>query len=83
MTTGGLGDCNAGSSGSFALTTAEFEYDVESVCAQRCRQCRRCRYVSFSKQWKDCSWFHQCPIRELETATKGFWTVPVSSSVVG
>jgi len=83
VTTGGLGDCNAGSSGSFALTTAEFEYDVESVCVQRCRQCKRCRYVSFSKQWKDCSWFHQCPIRELETRTKGFWTVPVSSSVVG
>ena len=80
VTNGDQGDCKAGSSGSFALTTAELEYDVESACVTRCRQCSRCRYVSFSKQWKDCSWFHQCAIRELETRTKGFWTVPVRPS---
>ena len=37
------------------------------ACAAACAECPRCAYISFSKQWNDCSWFHRCNPNVLET----------------
>ena len=47
-------DCWLGVEGSFAKTT------TMASCLRRCAGCARCRYVSFSKQRQDCSWYSQC-----------------------
>ena len=42
-------------------------------CAALCLQCGRCRFVSFSTRYRDCSWFHTCPA-PLKTDLRGFMT---------
>lgn len=34
-----------------------------SACAARCKECSRCRYVSYSLQHRDCSWFNDCRVQ--------------------
>lgn len=60
------GDCGAGSSGSWlfgrASTNASFSVVDEVDCVRHCiENCPRCRYVSVSALWEDCSWYHACP----------------------
>ena len=34
-------------------------------CAEQCKKCTRCNYVSFSRAAADCSWYYACraPLR--------------------
>ena len=36
-------------------------------CLRRCAGCRSCRFVSFSVDWKECSWFRTCNFSGLVT----------------
>ena len=52
-------------------------------CVRRCTACDRCRYVSFSTQWKDCSWFFACDLATLRHDVFGFRSAAVSSNITG
>ena len=49
-------------------------------CVRRCKACDRCRYVSFSTQWKDCSWFFACDLAALRHDVFGFRSAAVNRS---
>jgi hypothetical protein len=49
-------------------------------CVRRCKACDRCRYVSFSTQWKDCSWFFACDLAALRHDVFGFRSAAVNGS---
>ncbi len=74
-TTDGVeGDCRAGAKGSWALnkSVATSWRLAAAECTARCAACDRCRYVSLSPRFLDCSWFHQCDIHMLRTDVDGF-----------
>ena len=53
------GDCTGGDKGSMRLS-AEAAWSFRSSaaeCARRCLDCERCRYISFSVGFRDCSWY--------------------------
>lgn len=63
------GDCLAGWGGSWALGP---HLCTASQCATRCRlDCPRCRYISFSLDHQECSWYHACPIDTLRQDVGG------------
>ena len=45
-------------------------------CVERCRACRNCNYVSFSRSsaHNDCSWFRACPKLSLGGDLRGYFT---------
>ena len=50
-------------------------------CLSRCMRCSRCRFVSFSARFQDCSWYHSCGRPALEQAAgTGHLTRRVRSS---
>lgn len=87
-TTGIVGDCGAGNSGSFMLTPppegaandASHERSLVAHCLALCAGCERCRFVSMSAQWNDCSWFHECSLNRLNKKTAGFFSGPALSN---
>ena len=75
----GEGDCAAGRQGSWALSHTEAAtVGAARACATRCRACARCRVYSYSTEWMDCSWFHDCDLGSLSNAVKGFRTREVA-----
>ena len=46
-------DCAAGSMGAWTETST-------TGCIQRCLECARCHFVSFSAELQDCSWYIKC-----------------------
>lgn len=76
-TVAGQSDCVAGGSGSRTLTASELVSwsAAHSACTAVCSRCARCRYISFSLKWKDCSWFHECDTSALQNHIEGFRTV--------
>ena len=75
---GRVGNCLSGKKGTVRLPfvnqrswQAAFSY-----CAERCASCERCRYISVSIDWKDCSWFHACNMDALRNEPKGFKSAP-------
>ena len=48
------GDCGSGHLGAW-----EGVPSLEA-CAEKCRGCARCRFVSFSRKFSDCSWYSAC-----------------------
>jgi hypothetical protein len=75
----GVGDCQAGRAGSWELTASETAdlATARSACQRRCEACGRCRYMSFSVLWKDCTWHHMCDLKALRRDVRGFLTVAV------
>ena len=65
--TSGQSDCAAGDMGSWLLSAAEAVTlkAAAAACVRKCRACSRCKYVSVSAAWNDCSWFHDCVHPEL------------------
>ena len=65
------GDCDGfGSKGSlFPIGWSKGSKSAIAECAKLCAQCDRCRFLSFSLAYRDCSWFHACdtstPLRKL------------------
>ena len=55
--------CDHGDSGSFGLDEAH-AHDWKSssaLCLHFCSRCTRCRYITVSPFYRDCSWYRQCP----------------------
>lgn len=50
------------------------ERSLVAHCLALCAGCERCRFVSLSAQWNDCSWYHKCPLNRLDTKTAGFFS---------
>ena len=76
------GDCSSGSKGSWSMSEREASSweSAAASCVRRCKACDRCRYVSFSTQWKDCSWFFACDLAALRHDVFGFRSAAVNGS---
>ena len=44
-------------------------------CEARCRGCARCRYISLSLRFQDCSWFAHCDLARLKAFVDGFYSL--------
>jgi hypothetical protein len=68
--TTGRGDCDGGLKGSWRLSVGEVANGSEAAaaCLRHCTECRRCRFISVSQRWQDCSWFYKCPTLEQDVA---------------
>ena len=53
------------------------EVSLQTACHRACLECPRCKYISFSEQWGDCSWFHVCDLSQLRSDVPGFHTLQV------
>ena len=75
----GAGDCKVGRGGSWDLTANETAdlATARGACQKRCEACGRCRYMSFSVVWKDCTWHRMCDLGALRRDVRGFLTVAV------
>ena len=71
--TSGAGDCNSSNVGSWKLTSQQStDWSAAArACTTRCERCARCRYVSFSLRWRDCSWFSDCTLGRLQHSVGG------------
>lgn len=72
---GGAGAiCDKHDKGSLTVSSRAYTSWPRAVraCLRLCRACERCRYVSVSLQWKDCSWYQSCPLDALQREVKGF-----------
>lgn len=73
-------NCEVDDQGSWSASESELrsgEASLAAACVRRCLQCTRCRYVSFSAKWRDCSWFRHCDTGNLLERTDGFQTIDV------
>ena len=54
----GPGDCEDGDAGSWELNASETRswHAAAYACTLKCALCSRCRYVSASLRWRDCTW---------------------------
>lgn len=76
MKTNGPGDCYAGGThGSLQVSNVATRGSWSSFatsCLAACRDCPRCRFVSMSHEWRDCSWAYECRISRLHRDVPGF-----------
>ena len=56
------GDCTRGHVGSWKMGPS---MPNARACINRCRECRRCRFVSISRVARDCSWYAECNVASL------------------
>jgi len=72
------GNCGTSSKGMFPLLPDEAMSWADAVhaCMRRCLACQRCKYISVSMQWQDCSWFAHCEKTRLHTDVPAFLTGP-------
>ena len=55
------------------------EDELAARCQQLCLACERCRFISFSLEQRDCSWYHECDTERLRTDVAGFRTEAATS----
>ena len=63
------GDCEIGLNGAFGLKAADVQggwKGAAAACVARCQGCARCRFVTVSLQYKDCSWYHACDLPSIK-----------------
>ena len=58
--------------GSARAYSAECRRLAAALCIRRCEACRRCRAVSVSPAWGECSWFATCSLEHLSGDVPGF-----------
>ena len=56
------GDCATDSQGAWPMAAPRHSL---TTCIAMCRCCERCRYISYSAQNGDCSWFAACNMGRL------------------
>ena len=66
------GTCANGDKGSFSLAKELDWAAAAEACLNRCDQCARCRYISVSANFHDCSWFFTCNLARLQSDVPGF-----------
>jgi hypothetical protein len=66
-------DCENGMSGAWHMSklTRKDEDALRESCVERCMRCARCRFISFSIVWGDCSWYHDCEMGALKRKLGG------------
>lgn len=71
--------CRVSTKGSFSLRADELtSWKVaKAACVKKCHGCANCRFVSVSKEFRDCSWFAYCDLDRLKTAVSGFYSTAV------
>ena len=89
-------DCRAGAKGTLGVAVAAFtskaaqlkqlsqseqKWLALSECVAQCNMCDRCRFISFSHTFKDCSWFSKCNMAALRKVHGNFFTVPVMDAI--
>ena len=89
-------DCRVGAKGTLGVAVAAFtsqaaqlkqlsqreqKWVALSECVAQCNLCDRCRFISFSHTFKDCSWFSKCDMAALRKAPGGFVTIPVMDAI--
>ena len=74
LTEEGHSDCLADARGAWSLSEeqARSQESAAAVCADRCAECPRCRFVSLSRHARECSWFADCDRSQLLTKEQGF-----------
>jgi len=77
---GGVSDaCERLDQGSVSLGP-KFNIRTRQACVDFCySRCSRCRYVSFSKELGDCSWYHRCDLTALQTSINSGPTLPFAT----
>ena len=78
------GDCEIGLNGAFGLGAADVQGGwkaAAAACIASCQGCARCRFVTVSLQYKDCSWYHECDMKSI-TPEKPFRTGRVVGTAV-
>ncbi len=72
-------DCEADDAGAWPLSRAQAESwrNATHTCARRCEGCARCRYISVSLKFADCSWYAECNMSRLSKRPPFFRTLPV------
>ena len=85
LTEEGHSDCLADARGAWSLSgeQARSPESAAAVCADRCAECRRCRFVSLSRQARECSWFTECAFDKLRTKEPGFLSARVDRRATG
>ena len=80
-TDGEGGDCDIGDKGWIGLqqgpATVSWDGAIDA-CRAACLACNRCRFVSLSLRYKDCSWYRRCP--RLHPNPAGFRTIRVRNA---
>ena len=72
--TNGLAECASASMGSFGWRSAlDSWHNALAWCSHACHRCERCRFISLSVEFKDCSWYHSCALDELHRPPNGVW----------
>lgn len=82
-TKAGRSDCLRGDKGSWPLASLvpgklrgpDYAYAATRACIRRCLRCARCRAISVSMHWDDCSWFSYCELDYLyhEVRSRCVW----------
>ena len=71
--------CEKGEMGSVPLG-AKYNIRTRQHCVDFCySRCQRCRYVSFSKDLGDCSWYARCDLTNLHTSINNGPKLPVAT----
>jgi hypothetical protein len=71
--------------GAFRLHASSMSGGWETLgqaCALHCSACSRCRFISFSLRYGDCSWYNICNLTALEALPTGFRTIEVGPGTV-
>jgi hypothetical protein len=63
----GSGDCETGEQGILILPGSLTPDRFAHECRAACLRCHRCRYISFSLQYRECGWFQSCQLDDLRT----------------
>ena len=81
---GNVGQCSEEDKGAFKppwrWSSLSSQDELAARCRQLCLACERCRFVSFSLKWRDCSWYHECDTERLRTDVAGFRTLAVRNA---
>ena len=74
--------CATASKGAWPLSKAQSASYSTAVasCLERCAACSRCRWISVSPRFADCSWYVDCDTSALLTNIGGFVTLPANTS---
>ena len=72
------GDCATDDQGAWPMSPPKHSL---ATCIAMCRCCERCRYISFSAENKDCSWFAACRMDRLTQPNTGGTTRLAYTSV--
>ena len=75
-TTSGAGNCSTDAMGSWPIDKKRPLRDslraATEWCLAQCAGCARCRFVSVSARWSDCSWFERCSLDGLHRDVLSF-----------